>query len=247
MDITLLVSWVVGTLVFCTVAAILAKRFGAVFLAGFFTSTVMITVVVSSKLIVVGPFVLSVGIVIFSISFFLTDVLSEFWGKEVASKAVWAGLLGELLMVFVVTVAIAWEPASFWEGQDAYKQTLGQAWRIALASIVAYIFSQSHDVWAYHFWKKKFQGRFLWIRNNFSTGVSQIIDSLIFFTIAFYGIVPVIDLIVGAIVVKIIIAVIDTPFLYAVRWYFEKVPPFKHALKPEPLSKNTVNQQQVDG
>ncbi|MDP3955839.1 MAG: queuosine precursor transporter [bacterium] len=99
-----------------------------------------------------------------------------------------------------------------------------------MASLVAYVTAQKHYVWAYHFWKKFFNGKHLWIRNNASTGVSQIIDSVIFATIAFYGVIPVMPIIVSTIVVKFIIAALDTPFLYAIRWYFEKVEPAKLGL-----------------
>ena len=120
---------------------------------------------------------------------------------------------------------------------EAFVQTLGTTWRIAAASLIAYIIAQNHDVWAYHFWKKTFKGKHLWLRNNLSTGVSQIIDSILFASIAFYGIAPVIPIILSTIVVKFIIAALDTPFLYGIRWYFEKVKPYK---KGRPIEGMTV-------
>ncbi len=101
---------------------------------------------------------------------------------------------------------------------------LEQAPRIAIASLIAYLVSQHHDVWAFHFWKKKTGGKFLWLRNNVSTISSQLLDSALFITIAFYGIMPIWPLILGQRAVKIIIAAIDTPFLYASIWMMDKIP-----------------------
>jgi hypothetical protein len=84
-----------------------------------------------------------------------------------------------------------------------------------IASLVAYVCSQYHDVWAFHFWKRVTSARFLWLRNNASTIVSQLLDSVVFITIAFYGSMPLVPLIVGQWVVKVGIAVlVDTPLVY---------------------------------
>lgn len=69
-------------------------------------------------------------------------------------------------------------------------------------------------------WKDKFQGKHLWLRNNLSTTASQILDSSIFLTVAFYGILPIWPMFWSFVVIKFVIAAIDTPFLYAVRWYY---------------------------
>lgn len=109
-------------------------------------------------------------------------------------------------------------PADFWEGQDAYNAILGSVPRIVLASMVAYLVSQHHDVFAFHFWRRLTNGRFLWLRNNASTMVSQGIDTVLFITIAFAGTVP-LDILGSMLatqyVIKLLIAVADTPLCYA--------------------------------
>ena len=222
MTISTIILWILGTLALASIAAILSKKYGVEYLIAMFAGAIVITAVIAGKVVVFGPFTVSASIIVFSISFFLTDVISEFWGKKEATKAVWSGFLADLLLIFAVYIAIRWEPASFWTGQDAFMQTLGMTGRIVIASLTAYIVAQNHDVWAYHFWKKLFKGKHLWIRNNLSTGVSQIIDSVIFVTIAFYGVVPMMPMIIGTVIVKFVIAALDTPFLYALRWYFQK-------------------------
>ncbi len=94
---------------------------------------------------------------------------------------------------------------------------LGAVPRIVLASMVAYLLSQHHDVFAFHFWKRVTQGRFLWLRNNASTMVSQGIDTVLFITIAFIGVIPtnvLLNMIVAQYVIKIVIAIVDTPLCY---------------------------------
>jgi uncharacterized integral membrane protein (TIGR00697 family) len=85
-----------------------------------------------------------------------------------------------------------------------------------IASLTAYLFSQYHDVWAFHFWRGVTGERFLWLRNNASTIVSQLLDSVVFITVAFYGVMPLMPLILGQWVVKVGIAVLDTPLVYLV-------------------------------
>ncbi|RLG68080.1 MAG: VUT family protein, partial [Methanobacteriota archaeon] len=104
----------------------------------------------------------------------------------------------------------------------SFAEVLGPAPRIVAASMVAYLVSQHHDVFAFHFWKKKTGGKHLWIRNNASTVVSQLVDSVIFITLAFYGVTPLLPLIFGQWVVKMFIAVMDTPFCYLACKLIEK-------------------------
>lgn len=230
MSIELVIAGILGTLGIGFIGAVLAKKYGVEYLIGMFAGAIVITAVIANKIIVFGPFTLSASIVVFSVTFFLTDVISEFWGKQAAKKAVWSGFLANVLLLFSVWMAINWDSAGFWTGQSAFAETLGATGRVAVASMIAYILAQNHDVWSYHLWKKKFKGRHLWLRNNMSTGVSQVIDSIVFVTIAFLGVIPVIPIIISTIVVKFIIAALDTPFIYAVRWYFEKMKPYKKGI-----------------
>lgn len=225
MEIITIIIWICITLAISTIAAMVAGHKGVEYLIGIFAGAVVVTAVIANKVVTFGPFTLSASIIVFSVTFFLTDVISEFWGKKEATKAVWAGFLADILLLLSIQIAVAWQPASFWNGQEAFVQTLGTTTRIAIASLVAYILAQNHDVWAFHFWKKKTRGKYLWLRNNLSTGVSQVIDSVVFVTIGFLGIVPVIPMIISTIIVKFIIAGLDTPFIYLVKWRFAKTRP----------------------
>jgi uncharacterized integral membrane protein (TIGR00697 family) len=183
-------------------------------LACIFAGSLVLAAVMASKIIKVGPIVVPAGVLAYCLTFLITDVISEIWGKEEAQTVVMGGFI-TLVLVFVLTSAsIVWPPASFWPHQQAYQTILGSSARIMVASLTAYLFSQYHDVWAFHFWKRLTTDRFLWLRNNASTIVSQLLDSVVFITIAFYGSLPVMQLIFGQWVVKVVIALLDTPFVY---------------------------------
>ena len=107
--------------------------------------------------------------------------------------------------------------AAIWEGGAAYEAVFGMVPRVVLASMLAYLVSQHHDVVAFHFWRRVTGGRYLWLRNNASTLVSQALDSAIFITVAFWGLLPpavVWNLMLTQFLIKIGIAVLDTPFCY---------------------------------
>lgn len=220
-----LAIWLFATIIVGTVAAMVGKKHGVEYLIAMFAASIVISNVVVSKIILIGPFTTTAGLVVYSITFLLTDTISEFWGKKEATKAVWSGFLALLMMVVVTQISIRLVPAPFWDGQEAFVQILSSTLRVAIASFVAYVIAQNHDVWAYHYWMKKTKGKHLWLRNNASTMASQIIDTLIFMTIAFYGVLPLVPLYIGTIILKIIIAAIDTPFLYFLRWFYEKNEP----------------------
>jgi len=113
-------------------------------------------------------------------------------GKKEAQTAVWAGFFSSLVLAISVYIVINWQPAVFAaEFSEMFAKVFALTPRITLAGFIAYLISQHHDVWAFHFWKKKTNEKHLWLRNNASTITSQFIDSVIFIFIAFYGIFPI--------------------------------------------------------
>ncbi len=160
----------------------------------------------------------TLGNITYASSFLVTDILSENYGKEAAKKAVYIGFFSLITTVVIMNIALAFTPNQFDFIQDSLKNIFAILPRIACASLIAYAVSQLHDVWAYDFWKRRLpKTGSLWLRNNASTMVSQLIDSLIFTTIAFWGILPkneFIQILITTYVLKLIVAAIDTPFLY---------------------------------
>ena len=183
-----------------------------------FTTLLIVANIIAGKLIGIGAWVVPVAVIAYPLTFLVTDTISEVYGRRIATRVVWFGFAMNLLMVLLIYIGKIIPPASFWEGQDAYNTMLGSVPRIVLASMLAYLASQHHDVFAFHFWRKVTRGRFLWLRNNASTMVSQGIDTVLFITIAFFGVVPtqvLLNMILAQYVIKLFIALADTPLCYA--------------------------------
>jgi len=198
------------------------KETKLILLISVFISGITVTNLISSKIMTLFGLTFSAGALAYALTFPMTDVISEIWGKKKAYTVIWAGFLSSVVMIILVYIAIHSSPAFFWQNQKSYENTLGLVGRIALGSMVAYLISQHHDVWAFDFWKRKAKSKHLWFRNNASTTVSQLIDSVIFIFIAFYGILPnsaLIPTILGQFIIKMGIAFLDTPIVYLlVKW-----------------------------
>lgn len=213
------IIWILFTLFAATLAAVGAKKWGAEVLIAFVAISVVVANILAAKVIIMFGFMVPAGVTIYAISFMLTDTLSEFFGKEKALKAVWIGFAANLLLFSFLYIAVSWPHAFGAESGKAFTEVMSFSTRITVAALVTYLVSQLHDVWAYHFWGKKTKGKHLWLRNNASTVISQVIDTSLFITIAFMGVIPLFPLIVGQLAIKLIIAGLDTAFLYGLKYY----------------------------
>ncbi len=161
-----------------------------VVLATLFVTCLLVANIIAVKLVSIGGLVVPAGVIAYPLTFLFTDVIAELYGRRIASRVVWVGFGASILMVALVFGSRLLPPAPFWTDQPAYESVLGMVPRIVLASMIAYLISQHHDVFAFHFWRQKTKARFLWLRNNASTMVSQALDTGVFITIAFWGVVP---------------------------------------------------------
>ena len=226
-EIMLGVLWALLVLSIATIALLLGKRYGVEYIIATMASLVVVSNIIAAKIVEVGPFTVPAGVLVFAATFLVTDVLAEKWGREQARRAVWAGFYANLVMVVAVVIAVRWQPAPFAaEFADSFDEVLGLAPRLVLASLVAYLLSQHHDVFAFEWWRRRTQGRLLALRNIASTAVSQSIDTVIFITIAFAGVegYDLISLMIGQYVVKLAIAALDTPFVYLASYAIDRVP-----------------------
>ena len=164
----------------------------------------------------------TLGNIVYATSFLATDILSENHGKKDAKRAVGIGFFSLLTMAALMNMALLFEPSPEDFAQESLTTIFGLIPRIAGASLLAYWVSQLHDVWAYQFWRLKLPGkRHIWIRNNASTVVSQLIDSILFTIAAFAGSYPagvLLEIVLSTYLLKVIVAVADTPFIYFARW-----------------------------
>lgn len=185
-----------------------------ILLLSIFIGCITIASVLASKIITIMGLFVPAGVLAYSITFICTDVISEIWGRERANTTILGGFVALVTVLLLVQLSLVWPKAPFWDNDIAFRSVLGATSRIIVASFIAYLVSQYHDVWAFHFWKRITNDRHLWLRNNLSTAVSQFLDSFIFITIAFYGVMPIGSLIVGQWIVKMAIAALDTPLVY---------------------------------
>lgn len=191
-----------------------------ILLAVFVTVLVFISLT-SAKLATLFGFTVSISVFFYALTFPITDVISECWGKNEAKRVVWIGFAVSVFATILTLVARALPPDQmFATTEPFFDEFFGLVPRIVSAGLIAYVVSQFHDVWAFHFWKNLTKGKHLWLRNNASTIVSQFIDAVLFIGLAFYAVVPdsvLLQMIVAQYLFKVVIAVLDTPLVYLLR------------------------------
>ncbi|MFW6388262.1 MAG: queuosine precursor transporter [Desulfohalobiaceae bacterium] len=194
-------------------------QFAFLLLVCLFVGSLTISAVLAAKIITVLGITVPAGVLAYALTFICTDVISEIWGKQTARLVVWSGFAALVFVLLLIQLALYWPAAEIWGLQQEFAAILGVTPRIILASVTAYLCSQLLDVQAFHFWKRVTRHKHLWLRNNFSTALSQLLDSFVFISIAFYGQAPIYSLIWGQWVVKLGIALLDTGIVYLLVWY----------------------------
>lgn len=217
--------WITFALVdLCMVLAVY-RFFGRVGLFGLLVFNLLLCNIQVLKTIELFGLTTTLGNVLYASVFLATDLLSEFYGKKEARKGVLLGFVALLMMVGYMQIALLFQPAADDFAQPHLSALFGFMPRIALASMVAYLVSQLHDVWAFHAIRQRTGGKLLWLRNNASTMISQFLDSAIFCTIAFWGMFPVNifwEILISTYIIKVAVAVLDTPFIYLAKRLFSK-------------------------
>lgn len=172
-------------------------------------------------------FEISVGLLPYPLTFLITDAISEIYGKKKANQVVIAGIFASVFSLGIIYISKS-VPATSWSHLDdaTFTHVFGNAPLAVIASMLAYLFAQFIDIQLYHFWKKLTKGKHLWLRNNFSTFASQFVDTVSVITLlCFFEIIPwdkYVGLIAAGVIFKILVAFIDTPFLYLIVYAFRK-------------------------
>lgn len=184
-------------------------------LNGIFITSLIVANILASKVVTIWDFVLPAAVVAYPLTFLMTDVIGEIWGKEEANRAVRNGFICQVISLILISLAILLPVAPFADNQAEFQAILGQSFRVVFASMIGYLIAQCNDVFIFHKLKEKCNGKHKWLRNNVSTLLSQLLDTAVFITIAFIGIVPnIFTMILSQYVVKAAYALIDTPFFY---------------------------------
>ncbi len=187
---------------------------------GIFLTALITSNVISSKVVYFWGITVPAAVVAYPLTFLMTDVIGEIWGKEESNRTVRLGFLCQCVSLALILLAMILPVAPFADNQAEFSAVLGSSFRVVAASMIAYIFSQSWDVWVFHRIRDAYIRRHgsigggRWIWNNCSTLTSQMIDTAIFIVAAFYGVVPNIgSMILSQYAVKVAYALLDTiPF-----------------------------------
>lgn len=172
-------------------------------------------------------FEISVGILPYPITFLVTDLISEIYGKKKANQVVIAGIFASVFSLLIIMISdIA--PATEWSpvGDKTFHDVFGLSILAVMASMMAYLVAQFVDIRIYHFWKVKTKGKHLWLRNNFSTISSQFLDTFtVLFLLCSFGVIEWSLfglLLLNGFLYKLLVALLDTPLLYFFVYLFRK-------------------------
>lgn len=183
--------------------------------SAFFVAALIISNILASKVVQIGFIEIPAAVIAYPVTFLCIDIISELWGKAEANFMVRLGFVVQMFSLVLIYIAIAL-PAAPYADQASFAAVLGSQWGIVLASLLAYIVSQSFDVFAFHKVKEHFKPK--WMRNC-TTIFSQLIDTAVFITIA--GVLvwnipgQTILIMIGCqYLVKVLFALADTPFFY---------------------------------
>ena len=172
-------------------------------------------------------FEISVGILPYPVTFLITDLISEIYGKKKANEVVVGGIFASFFAMAIIYIANA-VPATEWSpvSDELFSTVFGSTAIAVMASMMAYLFAQFVDIQIYHYWKRITKGKHLWFRNNCSTFLSQFVDTAtVLLLLCFFGEIDwslFSGLLLAGFLFKVIIAALDTPFLYLGVFIFRK-------------------------
>lgn len=205
------------------------KQIVYIILGGLFITNAIVAELIGGKLIEIGPFILSVGILPWPIVFVATDLINEHFGKSGVKKLTFL-TTGLIIYSFIVLFFAMIIPASGVSAvsNDAFNQVFGQSMWIIVASVIAFVISQLLDMSLFHFFNRLTQGKHIWLRSTGSTVISQLFDSFIVSGIAFWmtGKVSTSDYINMAGTgygFKLILAIALTPLIYLGHYLIKKI------------------------
>lgn len=202
-------------------------------LAGLFIASLVASNLIFQKFFYIDflgwyTFEISVGILPYPLTFLITDTISEIYGKKKANLVVTAGIFASLFSLIIVSLS-EYVPATDWSpiSNETFALVFGATGIAVFASMVAYLLAQYIDISIYHFWKNLTNGKHLWLRNNFSTFTSQLVDTAtVLLLLCFFEKIAwdnFFALLISGFVFKVLIAITDTPFLYALVFGFRKL------------------------
>jgi queuosine precursor transporter len=187
-------------------------------LIGLYVTFVLVAQILAAKISVfdlgLWQFTGPSGVLVFSITYLLTDIVNEKFGRKETQKMIWIAVVSQVAMMFFFYLGVKFPAANFWNLQGPWEQIFGLVPRITIASWIAFMISENFDAYVFSWFKKSTRGKHLWARNAFSSVPALLLDSLIFIPLAFWGVMPIFPLIVGQTAVKWLVGIVSIPFMY---------------------------------
>lgn len=160
------------------------------FISGLFAATLIVSNLMASKVFQFGPLTLSCAVLLFPMVYLFNDVLTEVYGYKIARRVIWSGLAAQALAVLCIQMTLAIPPAPDWNDQEAYRTAFGCLPRVVLASMTAYFAGEFCNSYILAKAKVRTEGKGMAVRFVASTALGELVDSVIFFPVAFAGVFP---------------------------------------------------------
>ena len=176
---------------------------------------VCIAGVLGAKQVAIGPLAVEAGIFAFILLIVLGSTVAELYGRETADRLVRIGfvpLIASMLLIQLV-LALPTDPGMYEPAKAAFPIVVGQGARMMLAGLIAYGLSQTLNVLIFSRLAGSGEGRLLWLRAMIASVASQVLDTLLFISISFYGERPIMDLMIGQMIAKIVLSLVLVPVL----------------------------------
>jgi len=213
--------WIILSLAVASIMGLLAKKYGSWIGISALAGLAVISNVLASAKIVKFPFGLHApaGIIAYMLTFFLMDVLNEIYGKKEALKGAYAGIIAQLVTVPLIWLTLIWDAAPFMTKEKISAATiaLGLSPRLFIVGLLSFFIGSMLNVYLFDMLRKATKGALLWLRSKVSTITGIFVSNIIFIPLGYYGTgVPIANMIKGHSLVQIMIALLDTFFVYFV-------------------------------
>ncbi len=224
MTLTLLIFWIFGITSITLLGSWYARRYERPdLLIALYVTFILVAQILAVKIssfdLGFATFFAPAGVLVFSITYLLTDIVNEKFGRAETHRMIFIAFVSQVAMVFFFWLGVRFPAAPFWTMQDIWAGIFGLVPRITLASWAAFLVSENFDAYVFDWFKKLTKGRHLWSRNVLSSIPALLLDSVIFVPLAFFGLgLPLLPLITGQVVIKWLVGFLNIPFMYFNEW-----------------------------
>lgn len=225
-----IILWIIGISLFTLFGSWYARKYERPdAIIGLYVAFVLVSNFTAQKIATFDlgftSFATSAVILVFSVTFLMTDIVNEKFGRKETQRMITIGLLAQIASALFIYLVLSLPPAPFWKNQAVFEQIFGLVPRILVASWIAFFVSENADAYLFAWFKKLTRGKKLWMRNAFSSIPAMTLDSFIVIPLAFYGVLPtevLLSVTIGLLAAKYLVGLIDIPFMYLNRWIMYK-------------------------